>query len=267
MSVDACGTARKMHTALGSDEVLYQLPLGDERIDVNDLIGRTVRIAHTGSIHCVLCGRRTKKSYGQGSCYPCFRDAPQNAECIVRPELCRAHLGEGRDVEWERAHHDQPHVVYLAVSSGLKVGVTRATQVPTRWIDQGARQAIVLARTPYRQLAGAIEVVLKEHYADRTNWRRMLAGDPPDIDLRAARDEAADRLDGELRAHLAHDDDILTIPYPVTEVVGSVKSINLEKTPEVEEVLTGIKGQYLLFGDGRVLNVRRHQGFDLLVQA
>ncbi len=123
---------------------------------------------------CVSCGRGVTKFYGQGFCFPCFRDAPEASECIVRPELCRAHLGEGRDPAWERDHHDTEHFVYLSHTGGIKVGVTRGTQVPVRWIDQGAVLALPIARTPYRQLAGAIEVALKAHFADRTNWRKML---------------------------------------------------------------------------------------------
>src|SRR5690554_3262572 len=131
------GTIRKMRTAL-SDTVEYWLPIGEEEVKISELIGENIHLQHLGAIFCIGCGRKTSKSFRQRFSYPCIRDSPHNSECIIRPELCRGHLGEGRDSEWEQNNHNQPHVVYLAVSSGLKVGVTRETQLPTRWIDQGA---------------------------------------------------------------------------------------------------------------------------------
>src|SRR5688572_27966152 len=143
------GNISKMKTQL-NDIVEYSLVLGDDRVGMNALLDQSISLTHTGRIFCVSCGKQTKKSFGQGFCYPCFMNSPDNAECIIKPELCRAHLGEGRDVEWEKNHHLQPHYVYLALSNEVKVGVTRNTQVPTRWIDQGASAAIIIAEVPYR---------------------------------------------------------------------------------------------------------------------
>lgn len=245
-----------------------------EELDLDAFLGEPVRIEHTGEYICTRCGRRTNRPFGEGFCFPCFRDAPEAAECIVKPELCRAHLedDQGRDPQWERDHHFQPHVVYFARSSALKVGVTRSTQIPTRWIDQGAAWAVAIARVPYRQLAGLMEVALKEIYTDRTAWQRMLKGE-----LSAAPEELAAALPSELarvHAHLSgtaaellpyllepEQTEPLDISYPVREVPRKVKAVSLAKTPVLESVLQGIRGQYLIFDGGAVLNVRRHSGF------
>ncbi|MBL8001256.1 MAG: DUF2797 domain-containing protein [Flavobacteriales bacterium] len=247
--------------------VRYALRFGTHELDMTPLVGRPFALRFTGQMTCVSCGRGVKKFFGQGFCYPCFRDAPEAAECIVRPELCRAHLGEGRDPQWEREHHDTEHVVYLSFTGGIKVGVTRATQVPVRWIDQGAVAAVRIARTPYRQLAGAIEVALKAQFDDRTNWRAMLKPVRPDIDaLLAARDKALSLLPEELQAHALPAEAPQLLHYPHDVLPPKVASINLEKEPEVAGTLAGIKGQYLVWADGRVLNVRNHSGFHIAVE-
>jgi hypothetical protein len=210
----------------------------------------------------------TKKSFGQGFCYPCFINSPENAECIVKPELCRGHLGEGRDVEWEKAHHVQPHYVYLALSSDVKVGVTRNIQVPTRWIDQGASQAIILAETPYRQLAGEIEVALKNYLPDKTNWQRMLKNEVAQgVDLAERKRLAAGFLPEHLQQYVATSDAITSIVYPVLRYPQKVKSLSLEKQPEINGVLAGIKGQYLIFEDGSVTNIRNQSGYVIELNA
>lgn len=235
-----------------------------EPVAMNPRLGQTLRLRFLGTIHCTACGRQTSKSFGDGLCYPCFRDSPLASPCIIRPELCEGHLGRGRDPAWEAEHHVQPHVVYLANTSGLKVGVTRDTEIPTRWIDQGAWQAIVLARVPHRQLAGQIEVALKRHVSDRTQWQTMLKNaQPTDLDLAAQKARLLEELPGELGAHGCSDDTVTELSYPVRQYPPKVKSISLDKTPEVEGVLWGIKGQYLMLRDGRVLNVRKHSGYDV----
>lgn len=249
-----------MSTVL-QEPVQYTLSLDGTEIVMNDLIGQTISIRFTGEIHCKVCGRKTKKSFGQGYCYPHFMSHPETSPCIIRPELCEGHLGKGRDPEWEEAYHVQPHVVYLALSSGLKVGVTREQQVPTRWIDQGAYQAIMLAEVPYRQLAGEIEVLLKDHMADKTNWQRMLKNILVEEDLLEQKDYAATLLPEEYHDYISDNDDITEISYPVVSYPEKVKSINLDKTPEVSGKLHGIKGQYLIFDDGQVMNVRKHTSY------
>jgi hypothetical protein len=250
-------------------------PADVTEVGLNRLVGRPIRLEHTGEFTCIRCGRGVDKLFGEGYCYPCFRDAPEAAECIVKPELCEAHLGRGRDPQWEEAHHNQPHAVYLAVSSALKVGVTRLTQIPTRWVDQGAAWAVQIAEVPYRQLAGRIEVALKELYTDRTAWQRMLKGQLlEDVDLAGElariREHIGSTADGaELLPYIFEPARLRPhhLVYPLPEPPEKVKSVNLQKSPVVESTLTGIRGQYLIFDGGAVLNVRRHSGFHVTLEA
>ena len=240
-------------------------PAGYEELDIGALVGRSIRIEHTGDYVCTRCGRRVNKLFGEGFCYPCFRDAPEAAECIVKPELCEAHLGKGRDPAWEEEHHNRPHAVYLAVTSAIKVGVTRLTQIPTRWIDQGAAWAVKIAETPYRQLAGRIEVSLKELYTDRTAWQRMLKGEMrAAVDLPGEMRRIADHFAGdELERYLLSPTEAerVDISYPIRIVPSKVRSTGLQKSPVIESTLEGVRGQYLLLEGGTVLNLRRHAGF------
>ncbi len=257
---------RKMASAV-VDRVHYTLQLNGETIDLGRYLGRTFTVKATGILSCVVCGRRVKKLFSQGYCYPCLQSAPEAAECILRPELCRAHLGEGRVPAWEREHHHTEHTVYLSYTGGIKVGVTRSTQVPTRWVDQGAVAAVVIARVPYRQLAGAIEVDLKRSFADRTNWRAMLKQVAPDVDsLIAARTLAFSSLSAAFAGHQLHAEAPLVLEYPVLAYPPKVASISLDKTPEITGRLMGVKGQYLIWEDGRVLNVRNHSGVHVMVE-
>lgn len=257
----------RMRAALGADGLVrYALPLA-RPVDLNALVGRRLALRATGALTCEGCGRRVKRLYRQGFCYTCFITAPEAAECIVRPELCRAHLGEGRDPEWERAHHLAEHVVYLSLTGGIKVGVTRATQVPVRWIDQGAVAALAIARVPYRQLAGLIEVDLKRLFADKTSWRAMLREVRPDAaTLRAARAQAIAALRDDLQEHLLPDEEPVEIRYPVLAYPPKVSGIALQDEPLVEGLLVGIKGQYLIWEDGRVLNVRNQAGVHVVLE-
>jgi len=261
----AVGTLRKMHTEL-DQPIRYRLVVGTEQLALNPLLGETLRLRFTGTILCTACGRTTRKSYGQGYCYPCFRDGPESSPCIIRPELCEAHQGGGRDPDWEARHHLRPHVVYLAVASGLKVGVTRDDQIPTRWIDQGAWQAIRLSETPQRQWAGQIEVALKEHVSDRTHWQKMLRNvRANDVNLPAEKKRLGALLSTELQEFLSTDDAVTELEYPVHEYPIKVKSLSFDRMDTIEGTLLGIKGQYLLFDGGRVLNIRKHRGYEVEV--
>lgn len=244
--------------------VEYRLFFEDSELLVNSLIGQHISIRHTGAIYCSSCNAKIKKTFQDGLCFRCFQSAPEASECILRPELCRAHLGEGRDVEWEQAHHNQPHVVYLASSDTVKVGVTRSTQVPYRWIDQGASCAIRLAETPNRFEAGQLEVALKSVFTDKTNWQRMLKNQIDEsIDLEEEKWSIHEQLPADLTIYFSENDEITEIQYPVIQYPEKVKSISLDKTPLVEGKLTGIKGQYLIFEDGSVMNVRKHTGYEV----
>ncbi len=254
------GTLKKMTVSLG-EKVNYTLVL-NEPVEMNALIGARLQFDWNGQIICSTCGKNTNKSFGDGFCYPCFASAPDAAECIIRPELCRAHLGEGRDPDWEEKHHNVPHIVYLAATDAVKVGVTRATQVPTRWIDQGAAQAIILAETPNRYEAGMLEVALKDFFTDKTNWQRMLKNETDDtIDLVDEKWRLHDELPSDLTTYFSEDDDVLLLNYPVEMYPEKVKSIGFDKTPSFNAVLKGIRGQYLIFEGGMVLNIRKHTGY------
>ncbi len=244
-----------------SNPIVYTLNL-EENVRFNDLIGKNIKFSFLNKIICRSCGKETKKSFNQGFCYTCFINAPESADCIIRPELCRAHLGEGRDVEWEEKNHNQDHVVYLAASDVVKVGVTRTTQMPTRWIDQGASSAIILAETPNRYLAGVLEVELKNHFSDKTNWQKMLKNDINDsIDLVHEKWSLESVLPSDLTQYFSENDEIFDFDYPISIYPEKIKSLSFDKEAIIEGVLVGIKGQYLIFEGGRVLNIRKHTSY------
>ncbi len=249
------------------DPVQYVLPIGEDMVPMNELISKYILFKWEGKINCIACGRNTNKSFAQGFCYPCFINAPETSECILRPQLCQAHEGISRDINWAERHCLQTHFVYLAISSGVKVGVTRSTQIPTRWMDQGAWKAIKLAKTPNRYIAGLIEVALKEHISDRTQWQRMLKNQLVEgVDLLEKKKKMLTYLSDELRKYECDDNDITEITYPVEEYPEKVKSLGFDKLNEIEGRLWGIKGQYLMFDDGTVLNIRKHNGYQLSLE-
>ncbi len=269
------GPLDKLRTEL-SAPVSYALPLGDAQLPLGPLIGTVLRLEFTGTITCCHCGRRSKSSFGQGYCYPCFKRLAQCDGCIVKPETCHFHLGTCREPEWAEGACMVPHIVYLANSSGLKVGITRVTQIPTRWIDQGATQALPVLRVATRRVSGLAEVLFGQSVADKTNWRLMLSGTATEIDLHA---EAAKLLEThraaleDLRLQFGHSSvealpeaGITCIDYPVQAYPSKPQSLNLDKTPLIEGRLTGIKGQYLIFGN-QVLNVRNFTSYHVRVSA
>ncbi|MEN8203306.1 MAG: DUF2797 domain-containing protein [Bacteroidota bacterium] len=253
--------------SLHGEIIRYFLPLGDQKVELNQFIGQEIGMEFMGKINCIRCGRETRKSFAQGFCYPCFISAPETEECVLRPELCRAHEGVARDMEYARQHCLGEHVVYLSITSGLKVGVTRHTQVPTRWIDQGAVRAIELARTPNRYTAGLLEVAMKTHMADKTNWRKMLtASDPSHLDLVQEKTSLIKLIPDDLQAYVTENSQVTELVYPVTEYPEKVKSLNFDKDPEISGLLKGIKGQYLIFDENRVINMRKFGGYLLRFQ-
>lgn len=267
------GNLRKMLTAADSP-VTYRLLISDAELPLNELLGRTLHLEYGGEIACIACGQRTKKSFNQGYCYRCFTTLAQCDMCIVKPELCHFAKGTCREPEWALAHCMQPHYVYLANSSGLKVGITRASQVPTRWLDQGASQALLCLRVPSRRHAGLLEVALKRFVADRTDWRKMLAGEPEPQDLLVQRDELLDRCTDVIsQLNAAEDPPVAHLPeeesrtflYPVLQYPKKVSSLNLDKTALVEGRLLGVKGQYMILDTG-VLNIRKFAGYRVTVE-
>ena len=257
------GSLLKMNSEF-NNPVDYFLELGSVKIHMNTLIGKKIKLQYLGEINCIRCGRKTSKSFHQGYCYPCFMTAPETDDCILKPDMCRAHEGISRDMEWSRNNCLQDHYVYLANSSGLKVGVTRMSQVPTRWIDQGARSAIKIAQTPNRYLAGLIEVDLKKYFDDKTNWRNMLTNKiDKSIDLALEKDKAKQLVKKEFVKYFIDNNEILEIKYPVINYPEKVNSFTFDKDTQIESMLKGIKGQYLIFDEGKVFNIRKHNGYKL----
>lgn len=251
------GVLTKMRTEWNSP-VQYYLVFPDSFLHVNNLLGKKVQITLTG-YECLSC-HQPKEIFRQGFCKSCFFETPSAGEWIMKPELSQAHLGiEDRDLAFEQKVQLQPHVVYFAVSSGLKVGVTRKTQVPTRWIDQGAHQALPIVEVPNRYLAGITEVALKEYFNDKTNWRIMLQNQGEQLDLVHEREACLSKLPAEVQPYVVSDKD-LEINYPVRRFPEKVKSLNLSKSNAFMGVLKGIKGQYWIFEDDTVWNVRAHEG-------
>ncbi len=265
------GNIRKMRSTLG-DVVSYKLPLYDVlepgvEVDMNELIGKEIQLRFHDQINCVVTGRKVNKTFGDGMSYEAWRNSPMAVESVIRPELSRIHEGIAlRDEAWEREHHLAPHITYLSLTSGIKVGVTRDTQVPTRWIDQGAIEAILLAETPYRQAAGLIEVALKNYVADKTNWRRMLNNNIDDSStLLEKKEELLSLIPEELQQFISKDNTITKINYPVTQYPEKVKSIKFNKAPLIQKKLLGIKGQYLLLEDDLVMNLRSQAGYRITI--
>ncbi len=267
--MEIAGNIQKLNTSL-EETVQYHLPIGDTQVPLNPLIGRNVSLSFLGEINCVACGRKTSKSFNQGFCYPCFQSLAQCDSCIVKPEQCHYFAGTCREPEWGQSHCLQDHYVYLANSSGLKVGITRGTQIPTRWMDQGATQALPIYRVKNRLISGLVEVALKQHVADKTHWQRMLKGEPEPVDLVTKRDELYATCAADITAILnRHNEDAIapltnqqavSIIYPVNEYPTKVTSFNLDKSPQVAGLLKGIKGQYLILDSG-VLNIRKFSGY------
>lgn len=267
------GALSKMGARL-EQPVQYSLRLGEQDLDLNALLGQGVRLEYLGAIHCSHCGRKTKKSFSQGYCYPCFSKLAQCDTCIMSPERCHYAAGTCREPAWGEQFCMTDHVVYLANSSGAKVGITRATQVPTRWIDQGATQALPIMRVATRQQSGLVEDVLRSQVTDRTNWRAMLKGEAAPLDLPQLAGEIFEACHdgittlqerfGLQAIQPLSDLAVVDIAYPVLAYPAKVASFDLEKTPVVEGTLQGIKGQYLIFDTG-VINIRKFTAYQLAV--
>jgi hypothetical protein len=254
------GVLSKMQTEFG-DPIQYYLVFENSFLNMNQVLNKELEISFEG-YQCLNCGKK-KKIYRQGFCYDCFYSSPAVGDWIMKPELSTAHLGiEDRDLAYEEQVQLQPHIVYLALSSEVKVGVTRKTQVPTRWIDQGASQAISIVEVPNRYLAGITEVALKSHYTDKTNWRKMVQNDLAHVDLVAEKLKLEKLIPAEVQEfyHLEKND-VYQMHFPVLNYPKKVSSLNLDKEPNFKGKLVGIKGQYLIFEDGTVFNVRSFEGY------
>lgn len=260
------GTLSKMETQLDAT-VRYGLVLSEVQFDLTSLIGKELRLTYSGKIICSNCGKKTKKSYAEGVCYPCTMKLASCDLCILKPETCHYDKGTCREPQWGEENCFKPHYIYLANSSGLKVGITRKINVPYRWMDQGATEALPILEVKNRFISGKVEVLFKKHIADKTDWRKMLKGEPESIDLIAWKEKLLKLVSEELKEieHTVLSEEVVKIKYPVETYPEKVTSINLDKVSEITGRLMGIKGQYLIFDTG-VLNVRSHSGYEVTLE-
>lgn len=255
-----------------TNPVNYHLLLGKQRVHLNPLIGQSIKLIFTEKINCIHCDRSIKKSFSQGYCYPCFSSLAQCDMCMMKPETCHFDKGTCRDTTWAEDFCYQPHFVYLANSSGVKVGITRETQIPIRWIDQGAIQALPIAKVKSRHISGLLEVAIAQHVSDKTSWQRMLKNHVEATNLKAKRDTLLEVCQTEITdiqqqyggdaIEFLPDADNVDINFPVDTYPTKVKSFNFDKTADVSGVLQGIKGQYLLLDTG-VINIRKFSGYEV----
>ncbi len=257
------GVLRKMETEF-SQPIQYYLVFENDFLNINQLLNKTMTIEFV-KYQCLNCGLN-RPIYRQGFDKQCFYEIPQAADWIMRPELSTAHLGkEDRDLEYEKRAQLQPHIVYLANSSNVKVGVTRKNQVPTRWIDQGAHEAIEIVEVPNRYLAGITEVVLKNYVADKTNWRKMLKNDIEDENLVEWRERLKQYIPDEAKDYFIEHNTETHLEFPVHKFPEKPKSLNIIKTQKYIGKLVGIKGQYLIFDDETVFNIRANEGLVITI--
>jgi hypothetical protein len=244
--------------------VAYRLRLDDQEVSLNDFLGNTIEISYLGIISCIYCGRKIKKSYNGGSCFPCFRDRAENDLCIVKPHLCHFHQGTCRDESFGQSHCMQPHIVYLALSDDIKVGISRKSNSLNRWIDQGAVAAVPIAEVPDRKTAGELEFHLSQFIKDKTNWRRMLKNQIADKDIEAVRAEVWEKIPKDYEPYVVSSHEVLQFQYPQLHIPEKIKSLDLNKQPHIKDNLIGIKGQYMIFEKG-VINMRKFSGYKVRV--
>ncbi|MEZ8823184.1 DUF2797 domain-containing protein [Vibrio amylolyticus] len=274
MSFTIQGTLKKMTASLG-EQVMYQLPVGSESVELNPLIGKSITLTHTGNIFCSSCGKKTKKSYSQGHCFICMKKLASCDMCIMKPETCHYEQGTCREPQWGEDNCMVDHFVYLSNTSSMKVGITRHTQIPTRWIDQGATQGLPIFKVKTRHISGLIEIELAKHIADKTNWRTLLKQDGDDLPLAERFAEllplVQDKID-EIKQKYGDDaiqildESITPLQFPVTQHPTKIVSHNFDKNPEVTGVIQGIKGQYLILDTG-VINIRKFTSYEVEVSA
>ncbi len=270
---------RKMRVDINKHNVAqYYLDTKESSIHMNALIGSHLRLNFSGQINCIHCGRKTKKTFNQGACFPCFRSLAQCDTCIIKPEKCHYDQGTCREPDWGEANCLQDHFVYLANTGAVKVGITRhvSNGVSSRWIDQGATQALPIFRVPSRKVSGLVEIEIAKFISDKTNWRTMLKGGYPDVDLKEFWAQLKEKVSASIDAITNEiglqsltplDLPALDINYPVVHFPEKIKSLNFDKTPDIEGKLLGIKGQYLLFDEDRVLNLRNASGYNITMSS
>ena len=253
------GVLKKM-ISIHDNPVRYILDFDEDLLFLNQIIGKNIKIHKTG--YCCLSCFENIQIFANGSCKKCFFESPMSGDWVMKPELSKAHLDiQDRDITYEKKVQLQNHIVYLSKTSGIKVGVTRSNNMTTRWIDQGAIEAVELIEVPNRYLAGVAEVKLKEKFSDKTNWRKMLTSKIDEVDIINNKKMALDSLGSEFEEFFKTESEVMKFSYQIEKLIDSVKSISLKKSDDVKGKLIGIKGQYLIFDDSSVFNVRSNEGF------
>jgi len=260
------GILTKMETLPGK-VINYRMLFSGESFEMNSLVGKKIKLIHSGKIICSHCKKQTKKSYAEGFCYPCTMKLASCDLCILKPETCHYDKGTCREPKWGEEHCLKPHYIYLANSSGLKVGITRKSNVPFRWMDQGATEALAIMEVKNRLTSGQIEVLFKKHISDKTDWRKMLKGEPESLNLYEWREKLLIELQDEIKLFEYNllNSEVVRFSYPVAQYPEKISSINLDKKPEITGCVLGIKGQYLILDCG-VLNVRSHAGYEVTLE-
>jgi hypothetical protein len=272
------GIFEKSEVSLVDGMAHYELLLSDKKIKLNQYLGKKISLSFKGVIRCSHCGEVTKKSFG-GFCYKHSQSLAQADLCYMQPHFCHFAKGTCREPDWGKSVCFAPHYVYLSNTSGIKVGITRENQIPTRWIDQGAIQGLAFLKVHTRFQSGLIEKLLSEKVMDKTDWRKMLksAGEKVDMNrelsnlMRELGDEIESledeihRRDGERQIEWLKTPIMIDINYPVLKYPVSIKSISFDDNPLVEGTLLGIKGQYLYF-DHYVFNMRKHTGYEFTMK-
>ena len=257
--MDYTGVLSKMQTQIHENNIAYFLLLEENFLHVNQLINKTIHLEHLG-YSCLGCAADTIL-FRQGYCKKCFFKNPALADWVMKPELSKAHLNIAhRDLAYEKSVQLQPHIVYIALTSGAKVGVTRKSQIPVRWIDQGAVQALKMLEVHNRYLAGIAEVALKKYLSDKTSWRKMLRCEVDFQDLKTLKRSLKTHVPDEVKKYFLEEDEIYHFSYPLLKIPEKPKSLPLKPNMNYQGTLKGIKGQYLIFEDGTVLNVRSNAG-------
>lgn len=258
--ITANGVLSKMPTNLLNGVAIYTLKIGDNNIRLNDIVGSNINFAYKNAIYCANCGGLTKKSYSQGYCYLCSQKLACCDLCIMKPETCHYHLGTCREPSWGEDNCFKEHIVYLANSSGIKVGITKSSNVPNRWIDQGAVSALPIFKVAKRIDSGLLEVKFKQLISDKTNWRKMLKNEVEFIDLKEQFKQLLPQIDIDIKEVEILQEEQINISYPVLEYPIKVSSLNFDKTPNISGKLLGVKGQYLILDIG-VLNIRKFSSY------
>lgn len=265
----------KMETTVKDGIANYFLPFNGELFPMNSIIGKEITLSHTGKINCIHCGIETPKSHNQGYCESCSNTLAKCDTCRVKPELCSYFEGGCRENSWGEENCLKDHLVYLSFTGSQKVGISRHSELAggysPRWIDQGATSAIPFIRVQHRLLSGIVEGVIRQHISDRTNWLKMLKLQHPDNNLELTALSLKEKVLHDIETlqqkyglnsiQWIDNSTVKHIIYPVMFYPEKIKSVNLDKIPTFTSKLIGIKGQYLIFADGKVINFRKYSGY------